>query len=434
MRCGGVCSVHTRNDVIGSAKNAKPLHSPRITGFPSQVRFPLQRIFQQLHKLRNSALPSNVSRNPDPLAKEVEMDPLSAGASVVTFVGLGLASAKTVYEILSSVKAGNAVVERVARDVQGLAVTLERVKKCPVSDQTDRLTLGLKIKACADDMKACADELEKLATNTPELTVARQWRKVKIFLKEKDVERIGHVVARHTSALNLYLDLIASDALHHIALNQQVIRETQASMVVQQITMAAQQAAMTTTLQNAMAQLTMEAGSMLQMVQATASGIGIQENTVAHKLTEVLEEYRALLLSLPDSNNEKAVRQGVRNGDALANANAEDIPCATELVAIIESILDAIRDKTGLFLVQQAADVTKPFLQLLQIIASEQVQESNILLRPAFKRWCESRKGRDLAELRQNLIEAQGQLMSSRKIALNTSGKTEDFVCQPPPT
>jgi hypothetical protein len=32
--------------------------------------------------------------------------------------------------------------------------------------------------------------------------------KIKIFLDEKEIERVGHLVARHTSALNLYLKVI----------------------------------------------------------------------------------------------------------------------------------------------------------------------------------------------------------------------------------
>lgn len=63
-------------------------------------------------------------------------DPVSAGASVLAFVLLGLKSAKAAYEILSSFKDGPENVKTVRADIERLIFILEKLSNCRLLERT----------------------------------------------------------------------------------------------------------------------------------------------------------------------------------------------------------------------------------------------------------------------------------------------------------
>lgn len=133
------------------------------------------------------------------------MEAVGAGASFVAIITLGLKSAKIIHEILSSAKNGDGQVGKVQRDIQGLKSTLERLARCRILGQQRDEALAAKIKQCFHDMGNFAEKLQKLAIDDSRPRLERQWKKVKVFLNEKEVERMGSAVVAHTAALNFHL-------------------------------------------------------------------------------------------------------------------------------------------------------------------------------------------------------------------------------------
>ena len=57
-------------------------------------------------------------------------------------------------------------------------------------------------------MKTIAEKLQALRVKGSGAALGRQWLKVKIYLKEKELERIAATVVKHTTALALYLQTV----------------------------------------------------------------------------------------------------------------------------------------------------------------------------------------------------------------------------------
>ena len=66
-------------------------------------------------------------------------------------------------------------------------------------------------KACAEEMNKFADQLEAL--NKASSGLGRQWNKLRVFLKEEDLQRMSDVVIGYTAELDLYLEILESDTL-----------------------------------------------------------------------------------------------------------------------------------------------------------------------------------------------------------------------------
>jgi hypothetical protein len=135
------------------------------------------------------------------------MEAVGVGASVLAFVTLGLQSAKAILEILSSVKDGRENVDRPEKDITGLQLTLERLARCRIIAERPDEALAAKIKSCADDMTSFAEKLKKLLSHDGS-AFAGQWKKIKLFLNEKDLAKMSAVVVGHTAGLNLYLKVL----------------------------------------------------------------------------------------------------------------------------------------------------------------------------------------------------------------------------------
>jgi len=131
---------------------------------------------------------------------------IGVGASALAFVLLGLKSAKVAYQALSSIKDGPTHVNQIMSSVLGLQYTLERLSHCRLVMEHQDEGLLKATKACADDMNLFADQLEKFVK--AHHGVARQWNKVKFFLKEEDLKRMSAAVVGHTTALSLHLEIL----------------------------------------------------------------------------------------------------------------------------------------------------------------------------------------------------------------------------------
>jgi hypothetical protein len=100
-----------------------------------------------------------------PLICVAAMEAVGVGASVVTFIALGLQSIKFIDEALSSAKDGKGYVDRARRDVWSLQASLERLGRCRAVTQNPQLALAAMIQSCTDDMKTIAEKLQGLVVD-----------------------------------------------------------------------------------------------------------------------------------------------------------------------------------------------------------------------------------------------------------------------------
>jgi heme exporter protein D len=135
------------------------------------------------------------------------MEAISAGASVLAFVVLGLQSVKVAHKILSSVKDQNSTVSRAEKDVRRLKSTLERLSSCRIIEERQDDALRSAIEACADDMKTFAEQLRAF-DNAHQPGLGKHWNKVKIFLKEGDLAKMSTVVVNYTTVLNFHIGIL----------------------------------------------------------------------------------------------------------------------------------------------------------------------------------------------------------------------------------
>ncbi|KAI8677825.1 Helo-like-N domain-containing protein [Fusarium keratoplasticum] len=135
------------------------------------------------------------------------MDPLSAGASVVTFLGLAFSATKTVHSALSTIKDGPQIIQHLNEEVSQLKSVLERLSHISMS-ATDAAELDSLARKCNDDVVGFEKRLRRLDTSGADGRRGKLWRKLKLFLTEKDLEQIRNVVHGHTQLLAIRLNII----------------------------------------------------------------------------------------------------------------------------------------------------------------------------------------------------------------------------------
>lgn len=156
------------------------------------------------------------------------MDPLTAGATVLPFVILGLQSIKTAFGILSTYKDGKEQVSRTQKDVNSLLSILERLSKSRIITRNQDLALAAMVIECADDITAIDEKLKELTGkntdekreetdnntnekreetgNNTDSLLKRHLKKIKIFFKADDLKKMSTILSRHTTSLNLHLN------------------------------------------------------------------------------------------------------------------------------------------------------------------------------------------------------------------------------------
>lgn len=138
------------------------------------------------------------------------MEPLSAGASVLSFLGLALRSAKAIHEVLSTVKDGPKNVQRLADEVAQLQSILERLSQIQTTPIDDTASTNLRslVSKCVADITAFEAKLQRLGLSADDRRIGRLWRRLKAVVSEKDLERMRDVVRAYMLALNVSLSLL----------------------------------------------------------------------------------------------------------------------------------------------------------------------------------------------------------------------------------
>ncbi|KPM42617.1 hypothetical protein AK830_g3921 [Neonectria ditissima] len=141
------------------------------------------------------------------------MDPLSVGASVVTFLGLALASAKTIHDVLLAIKDGPKSVQRLSDDVAQLQGILDRLSQLAFGSETDMTELASLAKRCADDVGVFEARLRHLNLFSADGRSGRLWRRIKTSLSDKDLEQMRDIIKGHILLPNFRLNLVQTTQL-----------------------------------------------------------------------------------------------------------------------------------------------------------------------------------------------------------------------------
>ncbi|RSL88876.1 hypothetical protein CDV31_015971 [Fusarium ambrosium] len=135
------------------------------------------------------------------------MDPLSAGASVITFLGLAFSLTKTVHEVLSTVKDGPQIIQHLKEEFSQLRSILERLTHISMS-VTDATELDVLARKCNDDVVGFEMRLRRLDMSGVDGRRGRLWRKLKLCFTEKDLEQMRHIIRGHVQLLTIRLNLL----------------------------------------------------------------------------------------------------------------------------------------------------------------------------------------------------------------------------------
>jgi hypothetical protein len=145
-------------------------------------------------------------------------------------------------------------------------------------------------------------------------------------------------------------------------------------------------------------------------------GSATQQWEAIRKLNKLLEQLSGL--AVKHDSESRAVEEVDDSGHALDKTTGKDVLLKDHLFQCINSILDAIRDKEGIFALDEAKDIADALMFLLSSMTSELslVTETKSV---TTSRWFEACTGPELLELRQDLMAVQGIIMSTRSISVN---------------
>ncbi|KAF7562673.1 hypothetical protein G7046_g1499 [Stylonectria norvegica] len=135
------------------------------------------------------------------------MDPLSAGASVLAFLTLGLKTATTIHQILSSFKNAPQAVLELNHDVTSLSAILERLLKCTHAANSTDAPFKSHLDQCTKDLSDIEIKLRSFSAPSHSRS-SRVLNNVRTVWKEKDLEQARSRIRDHCTQLNLHLGLI----------------------------------------------------------------------------------------------------------------------------------------------------------------------------------------------------------------------------------
>jgi len=140
------------------------------------------------------------------------MEPVSAGASVLAFIGVALQSTKTLCQTISSFKNASQEIKSLISAVENLRMILTQLKGCRVLNEpgTDLQNVTNLVNACNQDICRYESELKKFKVDPIDTKVNQAWKIMKAFVGEKDLQRIWRGLNHHCEVLGVQLNLLQS--------------------------------------------------------------------------------------------------------------------------------------------------------------------------------------------------------------------------------
>ncbi|KAK9415363.1 hypothetical protein SUNI508_10553 [Seiridium unicorne] len=142
------------------------------------------------------------------------MDPLSAGASVLAFVGI-LNSLRFIYDTLSAVQDGPENVRVVASQVKQLHSIVEQLQNQKSSDGLD-LATEIHLEQDAAVIQQLAGKLSRLQIYPAEKRTGVMWKRIKAALNEKELNKASAVIENCVATLTVQLLIEQRDNMTRI--------------------------------------------------------------------------------------------------------------------------------------------------------------------------------------------------------------------------
>ena len=137
-------------------------------------------------------------------------DPLSTGASVVTFLALAWSSAKSIHDFLTAVKDGPEHTKHLAdtvKQLQGILERLQQLQTVPM-DSADLAELTSLSTRCAQDLGNFNDKLRRLDIPVGDRRIGRIWKRLKVAISQSDLDRMRASIEGHISILSFRMTLL----------------------------------------------------------------------------------------------------------------------------------------------------------------------------------------------------------------------------------
>ncbi|KAK6082095.1 ankyrin repeat protein [Seiridium cupressi] len=156
------------------------------------------------------------------------MDPLSAGASVLAFVGI-LNSLRFIYDTLLAVQDGPENVRAVASQVEQLHSIVEQLQNQKSSDGLD-LATEIHLEQDAAVIQQLAGKLSRLQIYPAEKRTGVMWKRVKAALDEKELNKASAVIENCVTILTMQLLVGQRDTMTRILSSLDDMRQPEFSM------------------------------------------------------------------------------------------------------------------------------------------------------------------------------------------------------------
>ncbi|KAK0722619.1 hypothetical protein B0T26DRAFT_749992 [Lasiosphaeria miniovina] len=355
------------------------------------------------------------------------MDVISAGASVVAFIVLGLKSAKIIHEILSNESGTH--VGQVRAGIQDLQSTLERLQRCRATAELQDQAFQTKIQSCADNLTTFAATLQKLTVTNDGPRFANQLRRLRASWSEKELIRMSNVITRDAGTLKLYLQALESDTVSeiHDSLNAtrqelstfQTIKDDQSTLIAQHATLSATVRdsimAVKDDLHLGFHESAVRSDEVLQKLVHLSDQSTAQNGEIIDQLAGLVAN---LNLRLEERSSVGEARDSVRLNEGtgtLDDTPAREVPAYNQLLESVQSVLDSARDQMGIFSSNDPEGIVDNLVKLLEDMMSDKFLRSAT----TYQHFCDGDTQEDLDQMRHTLRCLQGILLSSSRIAVN---------------
>ncbi|KAK3695845.1 hypothetical protein B0T22DRAFT_478459 [Podospora appendiculata] len=140
---------------------------------------------------------------------------MDVGASAVAFVGFGLSSINSLYQLFSSIKDGPKKLADLSGALRRLQSVFEQIDTLPDLPDIVRSTPSLAkcLAACRADIGRFDSSLQKLNFSAGERLHGLMWKRLKIAFGEKDITYMLTIVSAYADSLTLELNLIQTRAI-----------------------------------------------------------------------------------------------------------------------------------------------------------------------------------------------------------------------------
>ena len=170
-----------------------------------------------------------------------------------------------------------------------------------------------------------------------------------------------------------------------------------------------------------MSQITSEARGIreaVHIVQAMVQGSATQSDHAVQLLNQLLEQVQRL--SFYQDSTPRVAEIEDDNTPSSDHIPSAEVLLQPELQTGITAIPEAIRDKQGVFGLEEASEITDALLGLLGTVMASRFLEPHTASVATHQHCSDAHTERDLADLRRNLAAVQGIIiMSTRRVSVN---------------